>query len=238
MGCLAFRPAPSPSHRSLTWIQNAQKNVDFFSEIVPDFSWVSGNEPATKAPSLPFLVCGEECTFCDPIRRNPTFAGVDIKRCARQYGCSFCVRPVGAYAVEAIPTGALSTPDESVARFASRAGSVNCWCERWESPWSETSRPLRKLSWSWMCLQWPSCWMHGLIPFCKSGTPWIAGRNGFGQRRMRSICPWWASRASLPTNSFSTTKGFVGSRTWMRSLRFSTSSVDMVVTLTFTPTAD
>ena len=94
-GLPCLPPSPEPLASFVDLDTERAKNVDFFSEIVPDFSWVSGNEPATKAPSLPFLVCGEECTFCDPIRRNPTFAGVDIKRCARQYGCSFCVRPSG-----------------------------------------------------------------------------------------------------------------------------------------------
>lgn len=66
-----------------------------YSHVTPDFTWIPGNDAAIQAPSLPFLICGEECTFRAPLRHNPKFQDLDLSACERKYGCAFCVRPSG-----------------------------------------------------------------------------------------------------------------------------------------------
>lgn len=69
--------------------------ANLFDDVEPSFRWTAGNRAASHAPPLPFLICGEECTFRAPLGRNPFFEGVALSPPMRRYGCAFCVRPAG-----------------------------------------------------------------------------------------------------------------------------------------------
>jgi hypothetical protein len=64
-----------------------------FESVVPHFDWEPANLQAEQAPSLPFLICGEECNYRRRLDDNPYFVGVDLRGCERVHGCAFCARP-------------------------------------------------------------------------------------------------------------------------------------------------
>lgn len=68
---------------------------NLFESAVPDFGWTAGNGLARTCQPLPFLICGQECSFSLPLRSNPFYAGVDLRAAGFQSGCAFCVRPRG-----------------------------------------------------------------------------------------------------------------------------------------------
>ncbi|MFW5739843.1 MAG: DUF483 domain-containing protein, partial [Myxococcota bacterium] len=63
---------------------------NLFDSETPAFDWQAGNDAARRAPPLPFLICGQECTFSRSVLANPFFQGVDLDTCARTRGCAFC----------------------------------------------------------------------------------------------------------------------------------------------------
>jgi hypothetical protein len=67
--------------------------ADLFDDVTPDFAWEPLNELAASAPSLPSLICGDECLYRRRLDKNPHFDGVDLTTCVRRDGCAFCVRP-------------------------------------------------------------------------------------------------------------------------------------------------
>jgi hypothetical protein len=87
-----------------------------YESVVPDFAWEPGNRAAETTPSLPFLLCGEECTYARSVGANPHFGGVDLSRCARPQGCSFCVRPARRASPPPEPLGVIRTQLEALAR--------------------------------------------------------------------------------------------------------------------------
>ena len=65
----------------------------FEEQVTPCFSKHPVNELATTIRPLVLLLVGAECAFSAPLRSNPYFREADLSSCAREVGCSFCIRP-------------------------------------------------------------------------------------------------------------------------------------------------
>lgn len=65
----------------------------YYLAVEPDFGYEPGNPAARTMQPLPFVVLGRECTYDRPLRRNPSYDGVDLSGCVRRGGCAFCARP-------------------------------------------------------------------------------------------------------------------------------------------------
>jgi len=61
----------------------------------PDFGFEACNEAAAHAPSLPFIILGDECAYAQPFAHSPQLAALDLSGCVRSGGCSFCTRGPG-----------------------------------------------------------------------------------------------------------------------------------------------
>ncbi|MBI5477769.1 MAG: radical SAM protein [Deltaproteobacteria bacterium] len=60
--------------------------------VRPDYGWRAGNVATARTQPLPFVVCGQECTYARAFADNPRLAGLDHSGCLRSGGCSFCTR--------------------------------------------------------------------------------------------------------------------------------------------------
>lgn len=96
--------------------ERCAREGNLFDEVTPDYEWEAGHDEARLEPSLPFIVCGEECTYNRSVQGNPCFADVDLSDCARPWGCTFCARPPGARTWKHRPEVLIRTQLDAVRR--------------------------------------------------------------------------------------------------------------------------
>ncbi len=70
----------------------AVRRAGLFEVPTPDFAFEPGNALARRMPALPFVVCGNECTYGRAVDRSGLFHDLDLSGCVRKGGCTFCAR--------------------------------------------------------------------------------------------------------------------------------------------------
>ena len=74
-------------------VPDMDMGASLIEAATPDFGFIPANKAAREIEVLPFLICGEECTWNRKFSSNPFYEGLDLDACFRGGGCAFCARP-------------------------------------------------------------------------------------------------------------------------------------------------
>lgn len=67
-----------------------KNDVPLCDQAIPDYGYDSSNSLAREISPFIKIICGLECLYLKSITGNPYYAGVDLSKASRDYGCSFC----------------------------------------------------------------------------------------------------------------------------------------------------
>ncbi|MBM4386359.1 MAG: hypothetical protein FJ088_01390 [Deltaproteobacteria bacterium] len=65
-------------------------DVPLCDQAVPDYGYDSSNDLAREIAPFIKIICGLECLYMKTVNDNPHYAGVDLSKASRDYGCAFC----------------------------------------------------------------------------------------------------------------------------------------------------